>query len=249
MTKTISEISDEQFSCQLLTEHLTEQTSQKFVCEVSLDDPPDILVTWCDGSLWGVEVTRTYQQSPSSDGERVISSAKISEPMYRFAQHMKQKTESMRERDYVLSLGPCTLKERLIDFDKAWQRQSERAIVKHIQDDSKDILRCPGAKLKPGAPGNHWRVIVCHPVAEINSATSDMLEWALEAKAKGLPRWNRNCTKRLLLLLNHFYLVDDVGEVERAVKQLIRRKPNLSGFDGMLWNRSADRALEQILLA
>lgn len=178
----------------------------------------------------------------------MISSAEISEPMYRFAQHLKQKTESMRERDYVLSLGPCTLKERLIDFDKAWQRQSERAILKHIQDGRTDILRCPGAKLKPGAPGNHWRVIVYHPVAAISSAAFDMLERALEVKAKGLPRWNRNCTKRWLLLLNHFYLVDDVGEVEMAVKQLIRGKPNLSGFDGMLWNRSADQALEQILL-
>ena len=249
MTKTVNEISDEQLACQLLTEHLTEQTTQKFVCEVNSDDPPDILVTWCDGSLWGFEVTRVYQQVLSSDGESVISSAGLSEPLYRFAQQLKQKTESIRERDFVLALGPGTLKDRLIVFDKAWQRRSEKAIVKHIQGGRTDILRCSGVKLKPGAPGNLWRVIVNHPVAEINSATLAMLERALEAKTKGLPRWNRHLSQRWLLLLNDFILVDEICMIERAVKQLIRSKPNLRGFDGVLWKGATEQALEQVWLA
>ena len=242
------EISDEQFACQLLTELLTEKTTQKFVCEVNPNDPPDFLLKWNDGGLWGVEVTRTYQQVLSSDGESVISSAGLNESLFRFAQQLKEKTESKRKRDYVLWLGPGSLNEQLTVFDKAWQRQSERAIVRHIQDGRADILRRSGVKLKPGAPGNHWRVRVNHPVAEINSATLDMLERALEAKAKGLPRWNQNLSRRWLLLLNDFILVDDIYMIERAIKQLIRSKPNLSGFDGVLWKGRTEQALEHILL-
>ena len=251
MTRSSCVISDEEFGRQLLTEHLSKQTTPEFKCEVNSDDPPDILVTWNDGVQWGVEVIRTYQRVPSKDGSSTISSAEISEPLWRFAKKLEVETESIRKRDYVLALGPDPgdiLAEQPTVFDKAWKRRSEEAIRRHIEDGRTGVLRRPGVKLAPGDPGNHWRAFVNGRVAEIISATFVMLEWTLEKKSKGFRRWNGNFAKRWLLLLNDYPLAEDFGEIERALKILIRSKPDLSGFDGVFWKGRSNRVLKQALL-
>lgn len=251
MTKTVNEISDEQFACQLLTEHLTEQTTQKFVCEVNPDDPPDILVKWNDGALWGVEVTRTYQQVPSRDGVGATSSEGVSATLWRFAEEFAAETQSIRKRDYVLVLGPGPsdiLAECPTVFDRSWERSTRKLIRRHIEDDRSETVECPGARIEPGAHGNTWRAYVFGQPAEIRLATYDMLRKALKDKSGSMPRWSGEFERKWLLLLNGYPLVDDVEEVENALKKLIRSNPNYSGFDGVFWRGYAAPALTEIPL-
>ena len=55
-------MTDEEYARRLLKEHLVGQGRSGFMCAVNPCDPPDLLVTWANGSQWGVEVTRTYLQ-------------------------------------------------------------------------------------------------------------------------------------------------------------------------------------------
>ena len=242
-------VSDEEFSRELLTDHLLHQGKSGFRCEVNSKDPPDLLVAWEDGSQWGVEVTRTYQQVASCGRTDEISSAQITEPLFHFGEKLGEATKSIRRRDYTLGLGPDpgdVLTGPSIKFDRAWKMKTEEAVRQHIAADEADILECPGVWLKPGGSGNRWTVTVNPGVAEMNSAISSMLARALDEKTKALPRWNDDVTERWLLLLNAYPLVDDVGEVKRALKELTRCNPNVCGFDGVFWSGYPDRALVAI---
>ena len=246
VTKGTQRVSDEVFSCRLLTEYLSNDGKSGFSCNVNSDDPPDLVVTWDDGSQWGVEVTRTYQQVPSSDGASAISSAGITEPLLAFGERLGTETANIRMRDYTLGLGPDpadVLRGRSMAFDTAWKRQTEQAIRQHIHADRTDVLRCPGVWFKPSGPGNRWTVTANPGVTEINPALHVTLERALKEKSKGLPRWKGHFVQRWLLLLNAYPLVDDVGEVQRTVMQLIRSNPNYCGFDGVFWSGDSDRSL------
>ena len=80
----------------------------------------------------------------------------------------------------------------------------------------------------------------------MNTAISVMLERAVDEKTRALPRWTGNVAKRWLLLLNAYPLVDNVGDVERALKKLTRSNPNLCGFDGVFWSGYSNRELVAI---
>ena len=249
MTGSSSGGSDEEFACRLLIEHLTKEGKSGFRCEMNSNEPPDLLVTWNDGVQWGVEVTRTYLQVPSVNRARTSSSAGVSEPLLHFGEELGEATKEIRKRDYFLSLGPNpadSIEGRPTDFGRGWKRRSEEAIRRHIEEDRTDKLRCPGVSLKPGESGNRWTVVASAGVAESRSATLAMLGRALTEKVKTLPRWNGNFANRWLLLLNSYPLVDDVGEVEEALKQLIRSNPRLCGIDGVFWSGCSDRALVPI---
>ena len=242
-------VSDEEFSRRLLTDHLSNQGKSGFRCEVNSKDPPDLLVTWDDGSQWGVEVSRTYQQVATCGGTSEVSSAGITEPLHQFGEKLGEATTGIRKRDYTLALGPDpgdVLTGPSIVFDRAWKGKTEAAIRQHMNADRTDILRYSGVWLKPGGSGNRWTVMVNAGVAEMNSAISYMLARALDEKTKALPRWTDNVSERWLLLLNAYPLVDDAGEVKRAVKRFTRSNPNLCGFDGVFWSGYPNSALVAI---
>ncbi|MDE2774276.1 MAG: hypothetical protein OXI46_11330 [Gemmatimonadota bacterium] len=98
--------SDEEFARRLLTEHLSLQGKSGFRCDVNPKDPPDLLVAWEDGSQWGVEVTRTYQQVASCGRTDPISSAQLTEPLFHFGEKLGGALKNIRMRDYTLCLGP-----------------------------------------------------------------------------------------------------------------------------------------------
>ena len=245
-------VSDEEFGRQLLTDHLSLQGKSEFRCDVNSADPPDLLVAWEDGSLWGVEVTRTYQQVASCGRTGEISSAQITEPLFRFGEKLGEETKSVRRRDYTLGLGRDPgdiLTGPSIKFGRAWKEKTEKAVRQHIAADEADILECPGVWLKPGGAGNRWTVTVNAGVAEMQSAISSMLARALDEKTKALPRWNEDVTERWLLLLNAYPLVNDVGQLKRALTEVTRWNPSLCGFDGIFWSGYPDRALVAIPVA
>ena len=249
VTMTEKDASDEEFSLRLLTEHLSRQGKSGFACNANSNDPPDLIVTWDDGAEWGVEVTRTYQQVVSPDGENAISSDGITEPLLQFGERLETKTTNIRKRNYVLGLRPDpadVLGERPMSFDTAWKRKAERAIRQHIEDDRTEVLESPGVWLRPGGPGSCWTVIASPGVTEMSSAVHAMLERALGEKAKGLPRWKTHFSQRWLLLLNAFPLVHDLGEVQRTVMRLTRSNPSFCGFDGVFWSGYPDRSLYSI---
>ena len=68
----------------------------------------------------------------------------------------------------------------------------------------------------------------------------------MNEKTKALPRWSGNVAKRWLLLLNAYPLVDDVGDVKRALARLTRSNPYLCRFDGAFWSGYPNRALVAI---
>ena len=65
MIESSGAISDEEFSRRLLAKYLANQGKSGFRYKVNSNDPPDLLVTWDDGSQWGVEVRRTYEEVAS----------------------------------------------------------------------------------------------------------------------------------------------------------------------------------------
>ncbi len=269
-------MTDEECACRLLAEHLAGHGQSRFRCTVNLCDPPDLVVTWDDGSQWGVEVTRTYLQvadprglaarrratgdsksparrqaasgktSPSRD---TVSSANIIEPLRAFAEQLGEATRNIRTRDYTLSLGPSpvdSLSGQPTDFGKQWQTDTKKAILKHIQDNRTDILKRPGVWLKPGGSGRRWTIAANPGVHEIEPAVLAMLRRTLGEKVEDLPDWNGHFARRWLLLLNHYPLVSNVSEVEFAVEQLIRTNADCRGFDGIFWNECSDCSLVSI---
>lgn len=256
-------VPDEKHACRLLTEYFATQGQFGVKCKQSSLDPPDLLVRWKDGSLWGVEVTRTYLQvaKPTPTGHsakprttpspKLIASAELIEPLRTWGEALGQETTCIRKRDYTLFLGPppadsLGLSARPINFDKQWQKDAKKAIVEHLRNDETEILRCPGVWLKPGGPGDRWTVLVPPGVKEIAVATCTMLERAVTGKAKDLPRWHGIFARRWLLLLNHYPLVSDVSEVETFLGKLLRTNPNCRGFDGIFWHGGVGSSLVAI---
>ena len=252
--------SDEEHACRLLTEHLETRGQSGFSCERPSLDPPDLLVRWDDGRLWGVEVTRTYLRVPrpprtgdsaqrcQTPPPKLIASAEFTEPLRRFGEVLGRETTCIRKRDYTLSLGPSPadslgLSVRPIDFGKQWMKDVKTAILEHLRNDTTDILKLPGVWLKPGGPGNRWTVAAHPGVKEISVATCAMLEGAVTKKARALPRWNGNFAQRWLLLLNHYPLVSDVNEVKVAIGTLLRKVPDHRRLDGVFWNAGSDSSL------
>jgi hypothetical protein len=102
-------MSDEEFALELLIDHLSAHPTGEFWCEINVDDPPDLIVTWSDGQRWGVEVTRAYQQVEQIGKAGMVASATVSERLRRFAEELK---EEQRRRSYNIYFdvpGPFSL--------------------------------------------------------------------------------------------------------------------------------------------
>lgn len=83
-------MSDEEFARELLIDHLSTHPMGEYRCEINVDDPPDLIVTWSDGQRWGVEVTRAYQQVEQIGKAGMVASATVSERLRRFAEELKK---------------------------------------------------------------------------------------------------------------------------------------------------------------
>ena len=257
-------MSDEEFCLRLVEEHLSSEGKSGFSCDVNPHDPPDLLVTWDDGSRWGVEVTRTYQQVANQDRTSTISAAAITERLWAFGERVRESTENIRNRNYLLLLGPQAVGEDLadllknladvsngerMDFRKAWrvwQSKTEATIREHIEAEERGVLECPWIRLTPQGPGSELRIMVAANVAEIDGGIHLMLWQALRQKTNSLERWTGCFAQRWLLLLNAYPLVEDPGDVERTVRQLVRAHPDLRGLDGVFWSGYPDRTLVAI---
>ena len=240
---------DEEFACGVVIDYLTNQGESEFKCEVNTNDPPDLVITWNDGTQWGVEVTRTYQKVANGRNTRLIASAGMTEPLWRFVEELEEATRSARTRNYVLSVGPDPIdvfRGTVPAFDRQWRRRTGEKIRQHIAASKMDTLRCPGAYLRPGDPGSRWTPMISAGVAEIGSATETMLEAALVDKTTDLVTWHGNFVERWLLLLNCYPLANDQSEVRRVVSDLFGYNQHLCQFDGVYWSGYPDRRLVAI---
>ena len=241
---------DEEFGLELLSDHLTMSGRSGFQCAVHAEDPPDLVVNWNDGAQWGVEVTRTYHQVASFDGKKLVSSEQRGVPLWDFAEQLGEKTKGIRKRSYTLSLeGPGRFSSWKSPVSKKrWQEKTEEAIRRHIVSEKSSILRVPGVWLKPSELGKRWTITVSGGVAEISVATATMVRRALEDKTKDLPRWNGSFAERWLLLLNCYPLAEDFAQVEDTLHQLVRKRPERGGFNGIFWCGYSGRTLTPLLL-
>ena len=240
--------SDERFACDLLVDHLAKFETTEFRCEVNSNDPPDLVVTWRTGTVWGVEITRAYQQVEAIGEARLVSSEHVAARLLAFAERLGETTESIRSRDYILYLegpGPFSSWEQPSSFKK-WKKKTEAAIRVHIILGKKEELRFPGGKLIPGESGKRWTPMISSSVTEISSSTATMLWRALSDKVKNLQNWNGNFNQRWLLLLNFNSLVDDFAEIEETIRQLVRKNQRLVEFNGILWSGVSDRTLVEV---
>ena len=250
VTKGTEANSDERIALQLLKEHLVDHAGRKFRCMVNANDPPDLIIKWEKGERWGVEVTRTYQQVSSIDESRVVSSETIYSYFSNFSEHLKKTFIGQCERGYVLYLeGPAPFsswKPRV--SSKKWKNEVEEAIREYIVSGRTKPLKFDGGRLRASEIGGQWLNIIGAPATEINSSIDAMFYRTLQDKTKDLPRWGSEFDQCWLLLLNCHPLVDDVAEVERALRRLTRKHQGLNGFRDFFWSGCIDRRLVPISL-
>ena len=242
--------SDERFACGLLVDHLTKFVTTEFRCEVNPNDPPDLVVTWRTGIVWGVEITRAYQQVEAIDEATLVSSEHVAARLWAFAEKLGETTEPIRSRDYILYLegpGPFSSWEQPLSF-KQWKKKTDADIREHITSGNSEVLRFPGGTLRPGESGKRWEPMIGSSVTEISSSTATMLWRAVSDKAENLPNWKGSFDQRWLLILNCNPLVDDVAEIEETIRRLVRKDQRLVEFNGILWSGVSDRTLVEVLL-
>ena len=246
---------DVQFALGLLDDYLTEQGFSNFRFAPNRPDHPDLVVEWKDGARWGVEVTRTHQQVPLIGKPAPGSSDDVAAYLEKFAKELGNRTYSIRQRNYTIwhegSSEFSSWEKRKGEFVsiKQWRKDTEREVRQHILSGANDTLRFLGGRLKPGAPGKTWRILVGAGVARLDAATTMMLRHTLDEKAVDLPRWQGGFVQRWLLLLNHAPLMDDVDEIKATLHQLVGSGRGLAGFTGIFWSGASDRALVAISLS
>ena len=255
MTENAEANLDERMACELLRNYLRKRAVTKFKCEVSENDPPDLVVTWNTGVRWGVEVTRAYQQVEPIGNNfdkkakmPSVSSEGVAAALRAFARKLEETTEPIRNRDYSLYLegpGPFSSWKQPGSL-KEWKNKTEEEIRKHIISKSTEKLRFSGGTLKPGNPGKPWLVKIGNSVTEISSSTVAMLQGAVTRKAKSLLTWSGSFDQRWLLILNCNPLVNDVAEIENTLRQLARENQESIGFDGFFYSGYTDRALVEV---
>ena len=248
---------DEEFACELLRDHLAKRGVSRFQCTVNVADPPDLVVTWCNGVQWGVEVTRTYQQVTSFDGKKQVSSEQIGAPLRNFAKELGGKTKDIRKRSYTICLeGPGPFSSWKSPPSKRkwkdWKKETREKIWQHIVSDKRSPLKIPGMWLMPSEPGQRWTIAVSGGggAAETSWATTRMLQRALDAKTGDLLKWSGSFAERWLLLLNFYPLAEDSSQVENILRQRILAHPEeLPRFDGVFfWSGCLDHSLSRISL-
>ena len=210
-------MSDERIAIRLLHQHLMERETG-FQCRLSLNEPPDLIVTWASGVQWGVEVTRTYHQVETFGGGRLVASEQTVSALTKFAEEVGENTKDVRKRSYIIFLeGPGPFSSwKMPASKKKWKKDTLQAIWQHIVSEKNCFLRVPGVKLQPSEPGKCWRIYVSGGggPSEIGSANVRMIRCALEKKTKDLPRWNGHFSERWLLLLNCYPLAEDPPQVK-----------------------------------
>ena len=270
-TKNAGSITDEEYACRLLKDHLTKQALSAFHCKVNQQDPPDLIVTWPNGLQWGVEVIRVYHQVPGiverarrfgrgtkkeptllaiEEQAETVSSEQNIALLRSFAEDLKKSTENVRKLEYSFFLegaGPFSSWHKQHSFKK-WKKENEPKIREHIESGDASILEIPGVRLKPGKPGKRFSILPSAGIHETSSAMRAMLKCAIEKKAKDLPSWNGLFAERWLLLLNYYPLVDDFYDVRDTLRKLVFANENLAGFDGVFWSGYVDRSLRQLKL-
>lgn len=244
-------IADEDLARQLLEAHLSDSGRSGFHCCRNPSDPRDLVVDWGNGSRWGVEVTRLYQnvQPITADpSAKPVSSEDVRSSLDRFGKQLGEETEAIRSRDYTLFLsspGPFSRWRRPVNYPE-WKAKVAAAVVEHVRVGGTDRLEGDGYCLKPGSPGRRWTVAVDHGAIDVASTLQNTLCNALSRKAADLPKWNGTFTERWLLVLNCYPLADDGTEVVGIIRDLVRCRPECAGFDGVFWSGFPDRALTPI---
>ena len=245
IAKTTRSDEDEEFALALVLDHLTNRQPSVSQCVRNLNDPPDLILAWEHGARWGVEVTRAYQQVDKIGNAKTVSSESVHRYLQDFGRELEEETRGARRFEYTLYLegpGPFSLSART-DSGRHWKKLTKRSILQHIEAGSSNELRFPGGRLIPREPGDHLRVIVGQPAAEIAVSASHMLWQVLESKVEDLQCWNGTFSQRWLLILNCYPLVDDPVQVEDTLRLVVRENQALRGFDGGFWSGYPDRTL------
>ena len=242
--------SDEEIACELLRDYLSQHFGGTPRCELTPEEPPDLLATLADGVRWGVEVTRAYQQVRLPGKEELGSSEALVVNLERWAAAVGCRTAGIRTRGYLLHLGPGVLAlwgDTADLFNKKWKKDTEAEIRNYIVSGETKPLRLRGLTLRPRGAGNRW-VFYVSPggSAQIDSTTTSMLCQALSKKARMVPNWKGSFDQRWLLVLNNYPLADDTSEVKSTVEGLSRCDPELCRFDGILWSGKPDPSLVSI---
>ena len=243
-------LSDEGFALKHLKAHLEAHDERWSLCEKSDTDPPDLVITWEGGEKWGVEVTRTHQQVEQIGTQRTVSSEDVNASLQKFGDELGEKFKPILRQNYLLALGgpgPFSSWRTSTPF-KQWKKETENRIRKHIESNTRGVLRFCGGTLRPSEQKKPWAVIIEYPATEMASATTAMLRQALEDKARDLPRWIGDFTQRWLLLLNCYPLVECPPELEDTLRRLGRELDDAHRPDGVFWSGYPDRTLVRIRL-
>ena len=241
-------MNDENFVLEFLEEFLSKCGHSGFKCFVNNNDPPDITVKLSNDTLFGVEVTRVYQQVKDIDGKKWVSSEKIFHHLYRFGEKLKKSTENIRKYDYHLNLGT----EGHRPIDKQWEKETKETICEHIVNEKTWILKGPGFRLSPHGVGKCLRVTVdSGGVHHIGRAITATLRCSLESKERGIQRWIGNFFERWLLLLNCYEMIGgyEFPQVEKAVRQYAKNYRDMTRFNGIMWSGYPNRTLKPISLS
>ena len=134
--------------------------SQEPTIEIAYDDPPDLIVRLPQEKMWGVEVTRVYDQAQSIGGRGALHPSKgISEGLLRFGEQVGNATHGIRKRDYTLLLNaPSPVLQRDEPLRQQafsiWKDKVARKIRAHVEGDSPDKLIRIGLYTISRRPGN-----------------------------------------------------------------------------------------------
>lgn len=94
-------ISDEQFACELLQDYLSRHSSGTPRCEVTAEDPPDLVATFANSVRWGIEVTRAHQQVRLPGKEEFGSTEALEANLECWAAEVGERTTGIRRRQSV----------------------------------------------------------------------------------------------------------------------------------------------------
>lgn len=238
---------DEAFARKLLEQHYNRTSQEPVSIELCRDDPPDLIVWRSQEEIWGVEVTRVYGQVQSIGGGGALGpSIGVSEVLIRFGERVGNDTHDIRKRDYTLSLtapSPVFARDEPLRQQafSVWKDKVAGEISAHVEGNKTDKLSGSGFTLLPGGPGTRWSVMAGAGVHLVEPTLNAALELAFRTKKEALPSWKGDCSKRWLLMLNCYPLVDDDDAVA-GIRRLLTQSGQ-DGFDGVFWSGFEDRSL------
>lgn len=236
---------DEEFASGLLRAYFSKENAEVSV-EVVPNDPPDLCVIFPNGSKWGVEVVRAYDQVPMiGNAEELGSSDRLLCALERFGKEIGEEGGG----DYLLSLANRGLGASWSPDDLgrtyiSWKAKVKAKIATHVRNGSLEILCGSGFTLRPLPAGSGWKVCVSSGAREVPQATHISLRKAFNDKLRDLPSWNFESDKRWLLMMNCYPLADDAEAVQVLRSFLSQQRDR--GFDGVFWAGFPDRSLVSV---